>query len=69
MDEPDKFGCRHHWTEQCKLKKFKCFFYQRFLMAQKNDPYYTPDTSLWIVDSLDKVQAMIDECRAAGFKF
>ena len=68
-DEPNKYGLTHHWTEQCKLRKFKCFFYQRFLIAQKNDPYWTPDTSLWIVDSLDKVQEMIDECRAAGFKF
>lgn len=58
-----------HWTQQCKLKKFKCFFYQRFLKSKTDDPYYMPEKELWIVDSLEKVQAMIDECRAAGFKF
>lgn len=68
-DEPNKYGLTHHWTEQCKLKKFKCFFYQRFLQSKTDDPYFMPDMSLWVVDSLDKVQAMIDECRAAGFKF
>lgn len=68
-DEPNQYGMTHHWTEQCKLKKFKCFFYQRFLQAKSEDKYHTPDMSLWVVDSLDKVQAMIDECRAAGFKF
>lgn len=69
IGEKDKFGLSHHWTEQCKLKKFKCFFYQRFLQSKSEDKYHMPDTSLWIVDSLEKVQAMIDECRAAGFKF